>query len=59
MNLAELAQRLMDHDDVQIKLRRAISAKHVYAGTVPNAVKLRRRAANKVARRSRRTNRGR
>jgi hypothetical protein len=32
--------------------------KHVYAGTVPAAVKARRRAANKVARRSRRANRG-
>jgi hypothetical protein len=31
--------------------------KHVYAGTVPAHVKARRRAANKVARVSRRTNR--
>lgn len=31
--------------------------KHVYAGTVPDDVKARRRAANKVARRSRRANR--
>lgn len=33
-------------------------AKHVYAGTVPDHVIARRRAANKVARASRRTNRG-
>lgn len=32
-------------------------AKHVYAGTVPAAEVAARRAANKVARRSRRTNR--
>lgn len=31
--------------------------KHVYAGTVPAGVKARRRAKNKVARVSRRTNR--
>ena len=32
--------------------------KHVYGGTVPAAVVAKRRAANKVARRSRRINRG-
>ena len=31
--------------------------KHVYAGTVASAVKARRRAANKVARRQRKANR--
>lgn len=31
--------------------------KHIYAGTVPDAEKERRRAANKVARKSRRENR--
>lgn len=31
--------------------------KHVYAGTVPEAVKAKRRKANKVARQSRRKNR--
>jgi hypothetical protein len=30
------------------------TGKHIYAGTVPEAVKARRRAANKVARRARR-----
>lgn len=30
---------------------------HIYAGTVPDAVKRRNRAANKVARKSRRVNR--
>jgi hypothetical protein len=34
------------------------TGKHVYAGTVPAHVKARRRAANKVARVSRRINRG-
>ena len=34
------------------------SGKHIYAGTVPAAEVARRRAANKVARRSRRANRG-
>ena len=37
----------------------ALQAKHVYAGTVPAAEIARRRAANKVARASRRQNRGR
>jgi len=37
----------------------ALQAKHVYAGTVPAHVKAKRRAANKVARASRRVNRGR
>jgi len=32
-------------------------AQHIYGGTVPEAVKQRRRAANRVARRSRRANR--
>ena len=36
---------------------RALSFKHVYAGTVPAEVVAKRRAANKVARRSRRINR--
>lgn len=35
-----------------------MSPKRMYEGTVPYKVKLRRRAANKVARRSRRANRG-
>jgi hypothetical protein len=35
------------------------TAKHVYAGTVPAAVVRRRHAANRVARMSRRANRGR
>lgn len=39
-----------------LTLQRASS---IYAGTVPAAVVARRRAANKVARRSRRVNRGR
>jgi len=38
---------------------RALQSKHVYAGTVAPATVARRRAANKTARRSRRTNRGR
>lgn len=33
------------------------TGKHIYAGTVPSAVVARRRAANKVARTSRRANR--
>ncbi|WP_166344808.1 hypothetical protein [Phytoactinopolyspora limicola] len=33
------------------------SGKHVYAGTVPESTVRRRRAANKVARRSRQVNR--
>ncbi len=33
------------------------TGRHVYAGTVPAATVARRRAANKVARRSRRVNR--
>ena len=33
--------------------------KHVYGGTVPPATIAKRRAANKIARRSRRQNRGR
>ena len=33
------------------------TGKHVYGGTVPPAVVARRRAANKVARKSRRANR--
>lgn len=37
----------------------ALQGKHVYQGTVPNHVKSRRRAASKVARASRRVNRGR
>lgn len=37
----------------------ASRGRHVYAGTVPAAEVARRRAANKVARRSRRVNRGR
>lgn len=36
-----------------------LQPKHVYAGTVPPAVVARRRAANKVARASRRHNRSR
>ena len=36
----------------------AMQRKHVYAGTVPEHVKARRRAANKRARASRRINRG-
>lgn len=35
-----------------------LQGKHVYAGTVPAHVKAARRAANKVARVSRRRNRG-
>lgn len=34
-----------------------VSGKRMYEGTVPHKVKLRRRAANKVARKSRRANR--
>lgn len=37
---------------------RALQSKHIYMGTVPAKVKARRRAANKVARVSRRRNRG-
>jgi hypothetical protein len=36
-----------------------LQGKHVYGGTVPPAKVARRRAANKVARKSRRQNRGR
>lgn len=35
------------------------TAPHIYGGTVPGHVKAQRRAANKVARQSRRINRGR
>lgn len=35
----------------------ALQSKHVYAGTVPAATVARRRAKNKVARKSRRINR--
>lgn len=34
------------------------TGKHIYGGTVPPAVVAKRRAANKVARKSRRANRG-
>lgn len=36
----------------------SLQSKHIYAGTVPAHVKARRRAKNKVARVSRRKNRG-
>lgn len=36
----------------------ALQGQHIYAGTVPAHVKARRRAKNKVARVSRRKNRG-
>lgn len=36
----------------------ALQGRNVYQGTVPEAVVRRRRAKNKVARRSRRVNRG-
>lgn len=42
---------------LQSVILQALQAKHVYAGTVPAAEKTRRRAANKVARKSRRANR--
>lgn len=35
----------------------ALQSKHIYAGTVPEAVIAKRRAKNKVARQSRRANR--
>lgn len=35
----------------------ALQSKHIYAGTVPEAVVAKRRAKNKVARHSRRINR--
>lgn len=35
-----------------------VTGKHIYGGTVPEAEKARRRKANKVARESRRKNRG-
>jgi hypothetical protein len=41
----------------QLAILSALQGKHIYAGTVPAHVKRRRRAANKVARRSRRINR--
>lgn len=43
----------------QLRILAALQAprRHVYAGTVPAAEKARRRASNRVARRSRRANR--
>ena len=42
----------------QLAILNGLQSKVVYEGTVPAHVKARRRAANKVARRSRRINRG-
>lgn len=41
-----------------LRILEALQAKHVYAGTVPAAVVARRRCAGRVARKSRRLNRG-
>ena len=41
----------------QLAVLNALQGRQLYAGTVPAAVKARRRAANKVARRSRARNR--
>lgn len=43
----------------QVAILNGLQAKHVYQGTVPAHVKDRRRAVGKVARQSRRVNRGR
>jgi len=45
--------------EYQLAVMDALATKHVYAGTVDPAVKAKRRARNKVARASRRVNRGR
>lgn len=43
----------------QLRILAALQGfRHIYAGTVPTKVKARRRAANRVARASRRKNRG-
>ncbi len=60
--LSEIAEA-SDRDDFYNRdyaraILMALQGKHVYQGTVPHHVKMRRRAANKVARASRRLNRG-
>lgn len=63
MKLGEYFDRLRDHDKATVKgdVRAIVSlnrtGKLIYPGTVPAHVKARRRAANKVARRSRALNR--
>lgn len=44
--------------DYALAILMALQRKPIYLGTVPHHVKMRRRAANKVARASRRVNRG-
>lgn len=50
---------MAEHTNPTARLLYALnhSGKHIYAGTVPAAEKARRRAANRVARKSRRINR--
>jgi hypothetical protein len=48
---------ISQHSPYQLAILRGLQSKHVYQGTVAPAEKARRRAANRVARRSRRTNR--
>lgn len=60
MRLADLlgaaAQQRMN-PGARMTLALNTTGKHIYGGTVPGHVKARRRAANKVARASRRRNR--
>ena len=56
-DLLGVEDRLPSGGDMVLALN--VTRKHVYAGTVPHAEVLRRRKANKVARASRRRNRGR
>lgn len=50
---------MVQNTPYQLAILAALQSKHVYQGTVPAHIKARRRAANKVARASRRQNRGR
>lgn len=49
--------RRTDSSGLLVLLGLQNTGKHVYAGTVPHAEKVRRRTANRVASRSRRINR--
>jgi hypothetical protein len=48
---------ISQHSPAHLAVLNGLQGKHVYAGTVPPATVARRRAANRVARRSRATNR--
>lgn len=55
----DLTERLTPRAQMALLLARTTREGQTYAGTVPHAEKERRRAANRRARASRRTNRGR